>query len=62
MEKRPNNNLINEIEAEEKFDGRIFRIMLGIIGIVSVVIAIMMMIAGAIGLWALINWTLSLIA
>lgn len=62
MEKRPNNNLINEIEAEEKFDDRIFRIMLGVVGIVSVTLAIMFMIAGAIGFWALINWTLSLIA
>lgn len=40
----------------EEFDDRIFRIMIGICGLVSIVLTLMMLAAGGIGLFALIKF------
>lgn len=63
MEKMPNNTQMIERSdvGDVEFDDRIFRIMIGVVGLISVTMAIMMLIAGAIGFWALINWMLSVV-
>jgi hypothetical protein len=55
MEKRPNNNQIEE-RYDEQIDDRYFRIMLGIVCLTSVVLALLFMVAGAVGLLALIKF------
>ena len=55
MEKRPNNNQIEE-RYDEQIDDRYFRIMLGIVCLTSVVLALLFMAAGAVGLFALIEF------
>lgn len=54
MEKRPNNNLQVKERYNEEFDYRYYRIVLGA-ACLSVVIALIMMAAGAIGLLWLIK-------
>lgn len=55
MEKRPNTNQIEE-RYDEQVDYRYFRIMLGIVCLISVVLALLFMAAGAVGLLALIKF------
>lgn len=55
MEKRPNVNQITE-RYDEQIDDRYFRIMLGIVCLISVVLALLFMAAGAVGLLALIKF------
>lgn len=52
MEKRPNNNHIVERSyvGDAEFDYRIFKIAIGACGLISVIIALMMLAAGSVGL------------
>lgn len=43
-------------EHDEEFEGRIFRIMIGVCGLVSIVLTLMLLAAGGIGLFALIKF------
>ena len=66
MEKRPNINRIDNRDDgiedlyeglyDEQIDDRYFRIMLGIVCLISVVLALLFMAAGAVGLLALIKF------
>ena len=55
MEKRPNVNQIEE-RYDEQIDDRYFRIILGIVCLISVVLALLFMAAGTVGLFALIKF------
>ena len=45
-------------EHNEEFDDRIFRIVIGVCGLVSIVLTLMFLAAGGIGLFALIKFVL----
>ena len=54
MEKRPNNKQVTE-RYDVEFDDRYYRIVIGIACLVSLIVAFMMMAAGAVGLIWLIK-------
>ena len=60
MEKRPNNTQMVERSdvCDAEFDDRIFRNMIGICGLVSIVLTLMMLATIGIGLFALIKFVL----